>query len=155
MILLTRFRNGKRVYAKKIELCHEIEAIIRDGDASEESLSKEHKNALDSFQKQKSTNIIDLVDDVLRSPRSLENVTPQHSQFLAAFADANIPETVIKNKTALKRFRVIKADDVNDDSSDDATVSSTTSSVSCLVDNIISFQKWLQRKHEDQTNQKR
>jgi len=98
-------------------------------------------NALDSFQKQKSTNIIDLVDDVLRSPRSLENVTPQHSQFLAAFADANIPETVIKNKTALKRFRVIKADDVNDDSSDDATVSSTTSSVSCLVDNIISFQK--------------
>ena len=51
--LRTRLRNDKRVYDEKIELGHEIEAIIRDGDASEESLSKEDKNAFDLFQKQK------------------------------------------------------------------------------------------------------
>jgi hypothetical protein len=51
--LRTRLRNDKRIHAGKIELGHEIEAIIRDGDALEESLSKENKNALDLFRRQK------------------------------------------------------------------------------------------------------
>jgi len=51
--LRTRLRNDKRAHAEKIELGREIEAIINDGDASEESLSKEDKNAFDLFQKQK------------------------------------------------------------------------------------------------------
>ena len=51
--LRTRLRIDKRAHAEKIELGREIEAIINDGDASEESLSKEDKNAFDLFQKQK------------------------------------------------------------------------------------------------------
>ena len=83
------------------------------------------------------TNIVDLVGDVLRSPRSLKNVAPQHNQFLAALADANIPETVIKNNAALKRYRAIKSgegtvptsrdnEDELNDSTDSHTISSTT-----------------------------
>ena len=88
-------------------------------------------------QRLRGTNIVDLVGDVLRSPRSLKNVTPQHNQFLAALADANIPETVIKNNAALKRYRAIKSgesavatsrdnEDELNDSTDSHTISSTT-----------------------------
>ena len=59
--LRTQLRNDKRVYDEKIELGHEIEAIIRDGDASEESLSKEDKNALDLFQKQNKKMLVDTI----------------------------------------------------------------------------------------------
>ena len=51
--LRTRLQNQKRVHAEKINLGKEIESIIGDGDASEESLGKEDKNALDLYRKQK------------------------------------------------------------------------------------------------------
>ena len=51
--LRSRLRKDKRKHAEKVELGREIEAIINDGDASEESLTKENKNALDLFRKQK------------------------------------------------------------------------------------------------------
>ena len=70
------------------------------------------------------TNVVDLIVDVVHSSPS-KTITPLRDQFLAALADANIAKTVIKNKKALKRHRVIKADDANDPS-DDATISSTT-----------------------------
>ena len=83
------------------------------------------------------TNIIDLVGDVLRSPRSSKTVSAQHEQFLTALADANVPETVIKNNAALKRYRAIKngestvatsRDDVYelDESTGSHAISSTT-----------------------------
>lgn len=88
------------------------------------------------------TNIVDLIGDVVRSTPS-KMIAPQREQFLSALADANVPETLVKNKTALERYREIKTDDavsmattkaqINDDDDDDAainddTVSSTTSS---------------------------
>ena len=51
--LRTRLQNDKRVHVEKIKLGQEIEAIIHDGDASEESLAKDDKNALDLYRKHK------------------------------------------------------------------------------------------------------
>ena len=49
--LRTQLRNDKRKHAEKVELGREIEAIINDGDASEESLTQENKNALTQFRR--------------------------------------------------------------------------------------------------------
>ena len=62
--LRTRLQNDKRVHAEKIKLGQEIEAIIGDGDASEESLAKDDKNALDLYRKQKM--LIDISNVSLR-----------------------------------------------------------------------------------------
>ena len=51
--LRTRLQNDKQVHVKKINLGRDIEAIIRDGDVSEESLTKDDKNALDLYRKHK------------------------------------------------------------------------------------------------------
>ena len=70
------------------------------------------------------------VGDVLRSTRSSRTDAPQRDQFLTALADANIPETVIKNNAALERYRAIKSGDsiVAESSRDDNdAISSTTS----------------------------
>ena len=92
-------------------------------------------------QRLRGTNIVDLIGDVVRSSPS-KFIAPQREQFLNALADANVPETLVKNKTALERYRAIKNDDAvamtateteryddDDDNEaiDDATVSSTTS----------------------------
>ena len=42
--LRSQLQNDKRKHAEKVEYGREIEAIINDGDASEESLTKENKN---------------------------------------------------------------------------------------------------------------
>ena len=54
----------------------------------------------------KGTNIIDLVDDVVNRTKPYSN--PQLNPFLNAMARANIPETLVKNKTALENYRTIK-----------------------------------------------
>ena len=72
------------------------------------------------------TNLVDLVNDVLQSSRSSIMSMPQRENFLTALADANVPEALIKNKTALKLYREIKSDYDNDDSNTEAIVSSTT-----------------------------
>ena len=53
------------------------------------------------------TNIIDLVGDVVRSASS-KTSAPQRERFLNALAEANVPETLVKNKAALERYRQIK-----------------------------------------------
>ena len=54
----------------------------------------------------KGTNIIDLVDDVVNRTKPYSN--PQLNPFLNAMARANIPETLVKNKTALENYRTIR-----------------------------------------------
>ena len=54
----------------------------------------------------KGKNIIDLVDDVVNRTKPYSN--PQLNPFLNAMARANIPETLVKNKTALENYRTIK-----------------------------------------------
>ena len=54
----------------------------------------------------KGTNIIDLFDDVVNRTEPYSN--PQLNPFLNAMARANIPETLVKNKTALENYRAIK-----------------------------------------------
>ena len=51
------------------------------------------------------THIADLIGDVVRSSRS---VVPERERFLRALARLNTPESLIKNKTALKQYRKIK-----------------------------------------------
>ena len=72
------------------------------------------------------TNIVDLVGDVLRTVPSKRTTTlsPQRDEFLTALADANVPETVIKNRAALERYRAIKTG--GNASTLDNAVSSTT-----------------------------
>ena len=53
------------------------------------------------------TNIVDLVGDVVRSASS-KSSAPQRERFLSALAEANVPETLVKNKAALERYRQIK-----------------------------------------------
>ena len=79
-------------------------------------------------QRLRGTNIVDLVGDVVRSSPS-KRIAPQREWFLSALADANVPETLVKNKTALERYREIKTDGAvtMHDDINDAAVSSTTS----------------------------
>ena len=53
------------------------------------------------------TNIVDLVGDVVRSASS-KTSAPQRERFLSTLAEANVPETLVKNKKALERYRQIK-----------------------------------------------
>ena len=79
------------------------------------------------------TNIVDLVGDVVRSTPS-KTSAPERERFLNALAEANVPETLVKNKNALERYRAIKTGgttvreitDDYDENDEDATVSSTT-----------------------------
>ena len=54
------------------------------------------------------TNIIDLIDDVLQTSQSSKHVNDLRERFLTALGDVNVPETLIKNEMALKRYRKIK-----------------------------------------------
>ena len=54
-------------------------------------------------------NFTDLLSGVVRS-RPSKNIPPPYEKFLKALAEANIPETIIKNKTALNQYRAIKHD---------------------------------------------
>ena len=88
-------------------------------------------------QRVRGTNIVDLVGDVVRATPS-KTSTPERERFLSALAEANVPETLVKNKSALERYRAIKTSgstmreaidhdndkDVEED--EDTTVSSTT-----------------------------
>ena len=42
--------------------------------------------------------------------RPSKNIPPPYGKFLEALAEANIPESIIKNKTALNQYRAIKRD---------------------------------------------
>ena len=88
-------------------------------------------------QRVRGTNIVDLVSDVVRSTPT-KTSAPERERFLNALADANVPETLVKNKNALERYRIIKTgasamegisdddDDDNPENVDNATVSSST-----------------------------
>ena len=54
-------------------------------------------------------NFTDLLSGVVRS-RPSKNIPPPYEKFLKALAKANIPESVIKNKTALNQYRKLKHD---------------------------------------------
>ena len=60
-------------------------------------------------QRVRGANIADLVSDVVRLTPS-KTSAPERERFLAALAKVNVPETLVKNKTALERYRVIKSD---------------------------------------------
>ena len=53
------------------------------------------------------TNIIDLFD-VFQTSQSSKHATDLRERFLTALGDVNVPETLIKNEMALKRYRTIK-----------------------------------------------
>ena len=57
----------------------------------------------------KRVNFTDLLSGVVRS-RPSKNIPPPYEKFLKALAEANIPESIIKNKTALNQYRAIKRD---------------------------------------------
>ena len=56
------------------------------------------------------SNIVDLVDDVMRSStaKTLKRENPNRTEFINALVEMNTPETLIKNKNALKRFQEMK-----------------------------------------------
>ena len=60
-------------------------------------------------QRVRGANIADLVSDVVRSTPS-KTSAPERERFLSAFAKVNVPETLVKNKSALEQYRVIKSD---------------------------------------------
>ena len=57
----------------------------------------------------KRVNFTDLLSGVVRS-RPSKNIPPPYGKFLKALAEANIPESIIKNRTALNQYRAIKRD---------------------------------------------
>ena len=57
----------------------------------------------------KRVNFTDLLSGVVRS-RPSKNIPPPYGKFLEALAEANIPESIIKNKTALNQYKAIKRD---------------------------------------------
>ena len=61
-------------------------------------------------QRVRGANIADLVSDVVRSTPS-KTSAPERERFLSALAKVNVPETLVKNKSALERYRVIKSDE--------------------------------------------
>ena len=56
------------------------------------------------------SNIVDLVDDVMRSStgKVSKKNNPNRNAFIDALVEMNAPETLIKNKNALKRFQEMK-----------------------------------------------
>ena len=72
-------------------------------------------------QRVRDANIADLVSDVVRSTPS-KTSAPERERFLSALAKVNVPETLVKNKSALERYRVIKnytMDEIVKDDDDD------------------------------------
>ena len=65
-------------------------------------------------QRLRGVNIVDLVGDVVRTTPS-KSMPPQREQFLNALAEANVPETLVKNRMALEHYRAIKNDGVRTD----------------------------------------
>ena len=63
-----------------------------------------------SWKKLEGSNIVDLVDDVMRSStaKTLKRENPNRTEFTNALVEMNAPETLIKNKNALKRFQEMK-----------------------------------------------
>ena len=83
-------------------------------------------------QRVRGANIADLVSDVVRSTPS-KTSAPERERFLSALAKVNVPETLVKNKSALERYRVIKSDlmdevvkDDDDDVMKNAAAATTT-----------------------------
>ena len=89
------------------------------------------------------TNIFDLVGDVVRSASS-KSSAPQRERFLNALAEANVPETLVKNKVALERYREIKnnvGDAVASNVESDDEVSSTTTKRAAVTSTMKSTRK--------------
>ena len=61
-------------------------------------------------KKLEGSNIVDLVDDVMRSSTAKmpKKNNPNRNAFIDALVEMNAPETLIKNKNALKRFQEMK-----------------------------------------------
>ena len=57
----------------------------------------------------KRVNFADLLSGEICSRRP-KNIPPPYEKFLKALAEANIDESIIKNKTALNHYRAIKRD---------------------------------------------
>ena len=53
-------------------------------------------------QRLRGTNIVDLIGDVVRSSPS-KAIALQRERFLSVLVEANVHETLVKNKTALER----------------------------------------------------
>ena len=66
-------------------------------------------------QRLRGVNIVDLVGDVVRTTPS-RSMPLQREQFLNALAQANVPETLVKNRMALEHYRAIKNDGARQDS---------------------------------------
>ena len=66
-------------------------------------------------QRLRGVNIVNLVGDVVRTTPS-RSMPLQREQFLNALAQANVPETLVKNRMALEHYRAIKNDGARQDS---------------------------------------
>ena len=92
--------NNQKVNAKKlIRLLrsHDIVSWTPQGDVSIRG------------KRLRGVNIVDLVGDVVRTTPS-RSMPPQREQFLNALTEANVPETLVKNRMALEHYRAIKND---------------------------------------------
>ena len=102
MSVIDTLPENRQVSAKKI-MCvlrshgNDLVSWTADGDVSI------HGEPL------KRVNFTDLLSGVVRS-RPSRNIPPPYEKFLKALAEANIPESIIKNKTALNQYRAIKRD---------------------------------------------
>ena len=65
-------------------------------------------------QRLRGVNIVHLVGDVVRTPPS-KSIPPQREQYLNALAQANVPETLVKNRMALEHYRATKNDGARQD----------------------------------------
>ena len=72
-------------------------------------------------QRLRGVNIVDLVGDVVRTTPS-KSMPPQREQFLNALAQANVPETLVKNRMALEHYRAIKNDGAYQDNLESSTL---------------------------------
>ena len=104
--------NNQKVNAKKlIRLLrsHDIVSWTPQGDVSIRG------------QRLRGVNIVDLIGDVVRTTPS-RSMPPQREQFLNALAQANVPETLVKNRMALEHYRAIKNDGVYQDNLESSTL---------------------------------
>ena len=104
--------NSQKVNAKKlIRLLrsHDVVSWTPQGDVSIRG------------QRLRGVNIVDLVGDVVRTTPS-KSMPPQREQFLNALAQANVPETFVKNRMALEHYRAIKNDGAYQDNVEAASL---------------------------------
>ena len=104
--------NSQKVNAKKlIRLLrsHDVVSWTPQGDVSIRG------------QRLRGVNIVDLVGDVVRTTPS-KSMPPQREQFLNALAQANVPETLVKNRMALEHYRAIKNDGAYQDNLEASTL---------------------------------